>query len=147
MGMRTLYTILALALLTGAIAMAAQTQQSQAGQQSMPPNMAQCQQMAGQRAEMVQRMEAMEKKINDLVVEMNQSKGDRRIEAMAKIITEMATQHKDMRQAMMQANEGMTSAAMCQMMQGMTQGMMQGMMNMRGGMMNNAPNGTSPSNK
>jgi uncharacterized protein HemX len=86
--------------------------------------MARCQQMMSQRSEVMQRMEASDKKLDDLVTQMNQAKGGRRVDALVKVVNELAAQRKEMRQAMIE--QGTPSAGMCQMMQGMMHGMMQG---------------------
>jgi formate dehydrogenase maturation protein FdhE len=134
--MRSSYLILILALMaSGGFVLSAQDPpQSPAEDRDM---MARCQQMMSQRGEMRQRMEAMDKKLDALVAEMNQTKGGGKVDAIVKVVNEMAAQRKDMRQ-MMLTNDGMMShmmehmqagsAAMCPMMQEMMQGMMKGMM-------------------
>ena len=91
--------------------------------------MARCQQMMSERRGMMQRMQAMDKKLDDLLADMNKATDSRKVDAVAKVVTEMAAQRKQMRQDMMQMSDGMMShmmehmksgsAAMCPMMKGM----------------------------
>lgn len=91
--------------------------------------MARCQQMMSERQGMMQRMQAMDKKLDDLLADMNKATDSRKVDAVAKVVTEMAAQRKQMRQDMMQMSDGMMShmmehmksgsAAMCPMMKGM----------------------------
>ena len=156
MGMRAIHVILIMALMTGgSFLMAAQDPQSHSehhpqgepAQAEKPTEqsdmMARCRQMMSQRSEMMQRMEAMDKKLEDLLAEMNRAKGNLKVDAVAKVVNEMAVQRKQMRQSMMQMSGGMMahmmehmmehmqngSAAMCPMMKEMMQGMMKGMDN------------------
>jgi hypothetical protein len=46
-------------------------------------------------------MQAMDRKLDELPAEMNGATGDRKIEAMAKVINELAAERKEMREAMM----------------------------------------------
>lgn len=123
MRMRAIGITLVTALTAAGMAMSAQQQ----GQQPGMPNQARCQQMMSQRGDMVQRMDAMDKKMDDLIAEMNKARGDRKVDAMAKVITEMAAQRKEMHESMMQMTDMAMSGGMCGMM-------MQGMM----------PQGTTP---
>jgi hypothetical protein len=134
-----IYAGLILLLIGGGLPLAAQTNpqshaehhpevqtQKQVDQSDM---MASCQQMMSQHTEMMQRVEAMDNKLDRLVAEMNQAKGAQKVDAMAKVVTEMAAQRKQMRESMMQMNEQMMaymmqhiqdgSMAMCPMMKGM----------------------------
>lgn len=91
--------------------------------------MARCQQMLSERQGMMQRMQAMDKNLDDLIADMNKATGSRKVDAVAMVVTEMAAQRKQMHQEMMRMNEGMMShmmehmqngsAAMCPMMKGM----------------------------
>ena len=91
--------------------------------------MARCQQMMSERHAMMQGMQAMDTKLDDLVADMNKATGSRKVDALARVVTEMAAQRKQMRQEMMQMSDGMRShmmehmlsgsAAMCPMMKGM----------------------------
>jgi iron-sulfur cluster repair protein YtfE (RIC family) len=137
---RAFYAVLILSLIVGSgLLLAAQnnpqshTEHHPEAQAPKPVEqsdiMARCQQMMSQRAEMMQRMEAMDKKLDGLVAEMHQAKGSQKIDAVAKVVTEMAAERKQMRESMMQMNEQMMahmmqhmqdgSAAMCPMMKGM----------------------------
>lgn len=82
--------------------------------------MASCMEMMSQRDAMMKRMEAMDKKLDDLVIQMNQAKGNQKIDAVAKTVTEMAAQRKQMRGEMMQMQDGMMSHMMQHMQSGST---------------------------
>ena len=152
MGMRAIHVILIMALMTGgSFLMASQDPQSHSehhpqgepAQAEKPTEqsdmMARCQQMMSKRSEMMQRTEAMDKKLDDLLAEMNRAKGNLKVDAVAKAVNEMAVQRKQMRQDMMQMQEGMMShmmehmqngsSGMCPMMKEMMQGTMKGMDN------------------
>ena len=152
MGMRAIHVILIMALMTGgSFLMAAQYPQSHSehhpqgepAQAEKPTEqsdmMARCQQMMSERSEMMRRTEAMDKKLDDLLAEMNRAKGNLKVDAVAKVVSEMAVQRKQMRQDMMQMQESMMShmmehmqngsASMCPMMKEMMQGTMKGMDN------------------
>jgi len=77
-------------------------QEQKQGERSM---MARCQEMISQREDM-QRMQELDKKLDDLVAEMNKAKGVGKVDALAKVVTEIAAQHK---QACRQMNGPMCS--------------------------------------
>lgn len=89
--------------------------------------MASCMEMMSQRESMMKQMDAMDKKLDELVAQMNQAKGNQKIDALAKAVTEMAAQRKQMRQETMKMEDGMMAhmmehmqngSAMCPMMKG-----------------------------
>ena len=80
--------------------------------------MARCQEMMSQRSEMIRHMQAMDKKLDELLADMNQAKGNRKVDAMAKVVNELASQRKQTRQDMMQMHDGMMSHMMEHMQSG-----------------------------
>ena len=74
---------------------------------------------------MMANMQAQQKKLDDLVAQMNAAKGPEKVDRIAAVVTEMAAMHKRMNTMMMQG------------------GMMQ-MMHMHDGSMPTAPPSTSP---
>jgi hypothetical protein len=75
----------------------------------------QAQAAANQHA-MMANMQAAQKKLDDLVAQMNAAAGSEKVDRMAAVITEMAAMHKDMCAQMM--NGGMMSMMMMQMQHG-----------------------------
>lgn len=65
-----------------------------------PGCMAMCKAMMEKRKKAEADLTAMDKKIVDLVAVMNAAKGDKRIEAMAAVVNELASQRKAMRETM-----------------------------------------------
>lgn len=78
--------------------------------------------MMAERQAMMANMQAEQKKLDDLVAQMNAAKGPEKVDRIAAVVTEMATMHKRMSTMMMQG----------------------GMMQMQHGPMPGAPPNASP---
>jgi hypothetical protein len=70
--------------------------------------------MMGNQAEMMSRMAAADKKLDELVAAMNAATGDAKVAAIAAVVTELAAQRGQMQQ-MMQAQGGMMMRMMAHM--------------------------------
>jgi hypothetical protein len=82
-----------------------------------------CQQMMAQRKEILQRIEASDNKLADLLVQLNKAKGNRRIDALVKIVNELAAERKQLREALIAPEPVGTGAShMMGGMHGMTHG-------------------------
>lgn len=107
---------LGLALAASAIAL-----HSQEGGQKQGQMTKHCQEMMLRYEKMEAQMEAMDRKLGGLVQQMNQARGDSKVNAMAAVVNELVAQRQQMRGHMM----GMHSGMMGHMMEHM--GGMQGM--------------------
>jgi hypothetical protein len=145
------YPLMAMLLAFGSLAVASQDPaQSHAEHhpeaQAAPPAtptqgrevMEKCRQMMAQQDETMKRMqarmntssEAGDKKLEALLAEVNKASGNDKIEALTKVVAEIAAQRKAMQVQMMQMHQEMMSnmmermqnSAACPMIQGMTQG-------------------------
>lgn len=75
-----------------------------------PGDASQQAQAAANQHEMMAKMQAQQKKLDDLIAQMNAAPGSEKVDRMAAVITEMAAMHKDMCTQMM--NGGMLSMMM-----------------------------------
>ena len=92
---------------------------------------AKCQAMMAERETMMTDMKAADQRLDDLVATMNTASGMEKMAATATVVTEMATQHRTMRDGMMKMQQdmmghmmehmqaGKDSMAMCPMMKQM----------------------------
>lgn len=142
----TILAVIALAVALTTVGVFAQQSQPNAGQQPgrgqsgmMSGNMGdRCKQMMAMHNQMMADMKTMDASLDQKVAAMNAAKGNAKVDAMAAVINEMASQRKEMiakmssmRDQMMEhmgehmAQSGSTamrqSMAQCPMMKGMTQ--------------------------
>lgn len=94
--------------------------------QQQAGRMGHCQQMQGMHEQMTAEMKAMDARLDEKLTAMNAAKGDAKIDAMAAVITELASQRKAMQQMMAghrgmrghkMGQQGMKSEDGCAMMQ------------------------------
>ena len=65
--------------------------------------MAQCQQMMSPRTQVLQRIEASDEKLANLLEQLNKTKCNRRIDALVKVVNELVAEQKQLREALMPA--------------------------------------------
>lgn len=117
-------------LLAGAVMLAGAIYEQQAETAPMAEKghiKSRCREMMSSRTASMDRMKAMDQRLDELLAEMNQAKGERKIDSVARVLNEMAAQRKQAREVMMQLDQKMMthtmehansgSAAMCPMMQ------------------------------
>lgn len=73
-----------------------------------------CKAMQARRDQAMKELQAMDVKLDQKIAAMNGAKGDKKVEAMAAVINEMAAQRKEMREKMHSGGGGM--CGMCPMM-------------------------------
>jgi outer membrane murein-binding lipoprotein Lpp len=78
--------------------------------------MEKCKEMMAKHDQMEAEMKAMDARLDEKVAAMNDAKADQKIEAMAAVITEFASQRKEMREKMGQMHHGKMCMMMCPMM-------------------------------
>lgn len=78
--------------------------------------MEKCKEMMAKRAEMEEQMKAMDARLEEKVAAMNTAKAEQKMEAMAAVITELASQRKEMREKMGHMRHGNMCMMMCPMM-------------------------------
>ncbi len=74
--------------------------------------MERCKAMVEKRVEAMEKMEAMDARLNEKIAAMNEAEGEQKVQAMAAVINEMAAQ----RATMMEEFQGMRAHPMCPMM-------------------------------
>lgn len=112
--------------------------QSQEGGQKDGQMAKHCHEMMQRHENMQAQMETMDRKLVGLVGQMNQARGDAKVNAMAAVINELVEQRKQMRSQMMDMGPGMMGHMMEHMqgmegMKGMSCPMMKGMMDKKPG--------------
>lgn len=78
------------------------------------PSAGQATSPAPQRQRMMPDMKAADQKLAELIATMNAATGDKKVDAIAAVVTELATQRKHM-QEQMRMQSGMMEQMMCQM--------------------------------
>lgn len=94
--------------------------------------MSRCGVMMTQASNVLDKIDAMEKTLDDEVAAMNSAQGQDKVDAMAKVITTMAEQRKQMREMLTKLHHGMMFQMMAHKRMGCMQG--KGMMGGMGGM-------------
>ncbi len=124
--MKTLTLALALAatlmLGGGALTLAQQSthDQHKAAAAQKAPSMAMCKQMMADKEKSMAHMKAMDTKLDGLVAQMDNATGESKVDAIAAVVKELASQRKSMRSMM----EGMHMKMMGHMTQHMQSGKM-----------------------
>lgn len=95
--------------------------------QESPDRMANCQAMMQKHQQMMEQMAAMDRRLQDLVAEMNRTSGSRKADKIAAVVNELVMQRAQMRDHMMQMVPQMMPHMMQHMQSGMMKGMMEGM--------------------
>jgi hypothetical protein len=83
--------------------------------------------MMARHKEMMARMDAMDARLDELVKTMNAAKGNKKVDAVGAVVSELVVQRKEMRQQMMAIQPEMMRHMMEHMRMGMMKGMMESM--------------------